>query len=249
MRDYDDENEAVDEAPIWTKEDILKALDGDPVLRPKLEHDLCVNHDGMPSPTLNRITFFYGIRVKVGIKLNVANAKGSSIDTSDIVSFKPRLMSQFYKSMQDKFYDKSQLQTYYSSYLKDEKPEAQDLKDTFTKMFSRIEHSQELAKAEHIASNSTILVNQPMIENVSMEEQSDGKVTTYDLKIRLTPEGKDRLWKFSTEGGTQILVVSKGVAFAAAVIGTQLNSQELVIKQIADRRLVEEAVNLIKSKA
>jgi hypothetical protein len=81
-----------------------------------------------------------------------------------------------------------------------------------------------------------------------MVEQSDGKVTTYDLKLKLSSEGKNRLWKFSSEGGTQILVISKGVAIAAATIGTQLNSEELAIKQIADRRLVEEAVNLVHSK-
>jgi hypothetical protein len=248
MRDFNEENETAEDSPIWSKEDLLKAMDGDPILKPKLERDLCVSSNGTPSPTLNRLTFFYGIRIKVGITLNVPNAKGTNIKTTDIVSFKPRFMSQFYKSMQTKFYDKTELQTYYSSFLRDEKPEPQNLKETLTKVFSRIENSEELAKAVHIASNSTILVNQPMIEKISMEEQSDGRVTTYDLKIRLTNEGKNRLWKFSSEGGTQLLVVSKGVAIAAAIIGTQLNSQELVIKQIADKRLVEDAVKLIEQK-
>jgi hypothetical protein len=157
-------------------------------------------------------------------------------------------MSQFYKDMQTKFYDKAQLQTYYTSYLKDSKPEPQDLGDSTKKVFTRAEGSEELFKAQWIAAHALILVNQPMVESVAMEEQNDGGAKTYDLKIRLNAEGKNRLWKFSAEGGTQILVVSKGVAIAAATIGTQLNSKELVIKQIADKSLVEEAVSLIQSK-
>ena len=248
MRDIDEDNAVVEAAPIWTKDDLEKVFGGDAVLQKKLEADLCMSMDGKPNPTINRITFFYGIRMKIPITVKVPNAVGSEIKTVDIVSFKPRFMSQFYKNMQTKFYDKAQLQTYYSSFLRDDKPESQMVVDAVRRIFSRTERSDELAKVTHIASNSTILVNQPMIESVSMQPQSDGKVTTYDLKIRLTPEGKNRLWKFSSEGGTQILVVSKGVAIAAATIGTQLNSEELVIKQIADRRLVEEAVSLIHSK-
>ncbi len=248
LRAANEDNETVEEAPIWTKEDIQKALANDASLKAKLEHDLCVSLDGKPNPIINRLSFFYGIRVKVPITLKVPNALGAEIKTTNIVNFKPRFMTQFYKSMQEKFYSKEELQTYYTSYLKEEKPEPQNLAETLDKVFKRAEGSEELAKAERIASNSTILVNQPMIEGVSMQEQTDGKVITYDLKIRLTPDGKNRLWKFSSEGGTQILVISKGVAIAAAIIGTQLNSQELVIKQIADKRLVEEAVSLVKPK-
>jgi hypothetical protein len=248
MRDVNEDNETVDEAPLWTKEDVLKAVSGDVSLITKLQHDLNVDKDGKPNPELNRLAFFYGIRIKVPITLRVPNALGNEIKTFDVVNFKPRFMGQFYKNMQSKFYDKAQLQTYYASFLRDEKPEPQSIEDSMKRVFTHAENSEELGKTQRITSNSTILVNQPMIEKVDMESQSDGKVTTYDLKIRLTPEGKNRLWKFSTEGGTQILVISKGVAIAAAQIGTQLNSQELIIKQIADKRLVEEAVSLIQPK-
>jgi len=248
MREANDDNEIVDEAPLWTKEDITKALGGDTALRTKLDHDLDMLQDGRPNPVLNRLAFFYGIRIKIPITLKVPNAKGTEIHTFDVVNFKPRFMSQFYKDMQTKFYDKAQLQTYYTSFLKDSKPEPQDLGDATKKVFDRAEGSEELFKAQWIASHALILVNQPMVESIAMEEQNDGGAKTYDLKIRLNTDGKNRLWKFSAEGGTQILVVSKGVAIAAATIGTQLNSKELVIKQIADKALVEEAVSLIQSK-
>lgn len=248
MRDINEENENIDEAPIWTKEDVEKALNGDSVLQPKLCHDLNVTKDGKPEPILNRLAFFYGIRIKIPITLKAPNAKGLDIKTVDVVNFKPRFMSLFYKDMQTKFYSKSQLQNYYTSFIRDASLEPQDLKDTLKKVFIRTEESDELKKASWIASHALIVVNQPMVESVAMETQNDGGVKTYDLKIRLSPEGKNRLWKFSADGGTQILVVSKGVAIAAATIGTQLNSQELVIKQIADQRLVEEAVSLVSTK-
>ena len=249
LRDYNDETGSGDEGPIWAKSDLQAAVAAKGPMREKLEHDLGVTMDGQLNPVINRLAYFYGIRVKVPITLHVPNAKGEKIDTFDIVSFKPKVMSRFYKQMQTKFYDKAQLQTYYTSFLRDEKPEIQDIGDTLKKIFAGVEGSDELKKAENIARYSTILVNQPMIEKVSMESQTDGRVVTYDLKIGLNAEGKGRLLKFSSEGGKQILVVSKGVALAAAIIGTQLNSQELVIKQIANKRLLEDAVSLFQSKS
>jgi hypothetical protein len=248
MRDATDESELSDSAPLWTRDDILKAIAGDKALKGKLERDLNVTLDGKPLPILNLVAYFYGIRIKTPITVKVPNAKGAAINSFDIVSFKTRAMTQFYKEMQARFVDKKQLQQFYDSFLKDNPSSIQDIAETIKAVCARSVASAELQKVEHIGSHSTILVNQSMINSVDMVEQSDGKVTTYDLKLKLSSEGKNRLWKFSSEGGTQILVISKGVAIAAATIGTQLNSEELAIKQIADRRLVEEAVNLVHSK-
>ena len=248
LRDFNEEGEGSEQAPIWTKEYLEKAIGAAGPLRTKLEHDIGVSMDGKPNPILNRLAFFYGIRIKVPITLVAPNAKGESIRTSDVITFKPKLLNRFYKQMQTKFYNKAQLQDFYASYLRDDSPEAQDIGATLKSIFVGTEGSPELRKAEQIAKYSTILVNQSMIEDVSMETEADGKVTTYDLKIRLNTEGRNRLLKFSSEGGTQILVISKGVAIAAATIGTQLNSKELVIKQIADQVLLEEAVGLIHKK-
>ena len=248
MRDSNEDSELSEAAPLWAKEDILKAIGGDTALKAKLENDLNVMLDGKPLSVLNRVAYFYGIRVKIPIFLKVPNSKGAAINAFDIVSFKTRAMTQFYKEMQARFVDKKQLQQFYDSFLKDNPNNAQDISQTLKQVCARSEASEELKKVEHIGSHSTILVNQTMINSVSMVEQNDGKVTTYDLKLKLSPEGKNRLWKFSSEGGTQVLVVSKGVAIAAATIGTQLNSEELAIKQIPDKRLVEEAVSLVQTK-
>ena len=121
-------------------------------------------------------------------------------------------------------------------------------------VFKRSQDSDELHKVQTIAQNTNVLVSQSMISKVELAESSDEKDrgkekdATFDLKIHLTKDGKNRLWKFSSDGGTQVIVVCKGVAIASATIGTQLNSEELIIKQIADKGLVEQAVSLIQFK-
>lgn len=248
MREASDDVDVSEDAPLWTMEDIEKAIAGDATLKTKLEQDLDMTLDGVPKATVNRTTFFNGIRVKVPINLDVPNAKGPTIKGYDIVNFKPRFMTQFYKSMREKFYDKEQLQQYYSAYLKDSADTKEDIVSTLRSIFSRAKASEELQKVVQIGKNTKILVNRPMITGASMKEDSDGRESTYDLTIHLSPEGRSRLWKFSSEGGTQLLVVSKGVAIAAATIGTQLNSDELVVKQIPNKTLVQDVVDQIQIK-
>lgn len=248
MRNSGDEGEVVEEGPVWVQGDIEKAIAGDATLKAKFENDINMSLDGTPKPTLNRVSFFDGIRIKIPISMAVPNAKGPTIEAFDVVNFKPRFMSRFYKSMREKFYDKAQLQDYYASFLKDEGGDKEKIVETLKSVFARSQSSEELGKVKHIAENTKILASQSMISSAEMVRDSDGKDVTYDLKLHLTPEGKNRLWKFSSEGGTRIILVSKGVAIASATIGTQLNSEELVIKQIADPTLLEEAVSLIRPK-
>lgn len=236
-----------DDAPLWSKEDIEKAIQGDASLRSRLENDISMKIDGTPLPILNRSAFFNGIRVKVPISLDIPNAKGPKLDAYAIESFRPRFLAEFFKSMREKFYDKAQLQTYYKAYLDKEKPQDQPLEANISQIFKRSMTTEEVRKVTQISTHTHVLASQQMISSAEMKEDSEGKEKTYDLKIHLTPEGKNRLWKFSADGGTQVIVVSKGVAIAAATIGTQLNSEELIIKQIANKSLVQEVVDLLQS--
>jgi len=248
MRNDGEDNDPVDEAPMWMRADIEKAFKGDAALKTKLEKDLNMTLDGKPSPTLNRVAFFDGIRIKIPLTLAVPNAKGPTLEAFDVVTFKPKFMSRFYKSMREKFYDKTQLQDYYAAFLAGETDLTEDIDATLKSVFQRSQESEELKKVQRIGTNTNILVSQSMISSAEMQQDTEGKDVTYDLKLRLTPEGKNRLWKFSSEGGTRVILVSKGVAVASATIGTQLNSEELVIKQIADKTLLEDAVALIHPK-
>lgn len=249
LKTVKEDEEESQTSPIWSKQDIEKAMAGDAALKSKLEHDLNMSLDGTPLPKINRTAFFDGIRVKTPITLKIPNAKGPTLETYDIVTYRPRFLTQFFKTMQTKFYDDAQLQTDYAIFVKGLTESKEKLDSTFESIFKRSALSEETRKAEQIASNTKILVNQGMIRDMELEQHSvDGKDISYDLKLKLTPEGKNRLWKFSSEGGTKIILVSKGVGIAAATIGTSLNSEELVIKQVPDKTLIEEAVSLIKFK-
>ena len=247
MRDTAEEDSGASDAPIWTKEDIEKALQSDGPLRTKLENDVNMKVDGTPIPTINRMAFLNGIRVNTPVTLNIPNAKGPTISGFDIVKFQPKFMVAFFKSMREKFYDKNLLQSYYKAFI-DEKNEKDPPLDQIMKaVFERSKSSTELDKVTRIGQHTKILVSQDMISKAEMREDAAGKDLTYDLILKLTPEGKNRLWKFSSEGGHQVIVVEKGVPIAQATIGTSLNSQELEIKQIANKSLVQEVINILQS--
>jgi hypothetical protein len=245
MRDKDELLESAN-PPDWSEADVMAALGGDATKRAKLEADLNCKLDGTPLPTVNLRAFFDGIRVHVPITMNVPNAKGATISGTDAVYFRPRFMLQFYKSMEQKFYDKSKLQVYYTNFLKTYTDNFPAIDKSLVPALKRVLTGDEIQQITQIAANTVILANDSMITGAEMFEVREGGEVTYDLKIKLTKEAKDRLWKFSSEGGEKILVVADGVPIAAASIGTELASQELLIRQISDKSLLEEAVKLVQ---
>lgn len=245
MRDKDEATESANPAD-WTEADVRAALGGDAAKKAKLEADMNCKLDGTPLPDINVRAFFDGIRVHVPITLKVPNATGATVSGTDAVYFRPRFMLQFYKFMEQKFYDKSNLQTYYTNFLKTYPDKFQPVQQSLVTAIERVAAGEEIKQITRIASNAVILANNKMITGAEMIEVKEGGEVTYDLKIKLTKEAKDRLWKFSSEGGQTILVVADGVPIAAASIGTELASEELLIRQISDKSLLEDAVKLVQ---
>lgn len=245
MREKDEGTESAN-PPDWTEADVKAALAGDAVKRAKLEADLNCKIDGTPLPAINVRSFFDGIRVHVPIVLNVPNAKGNTVSGTEAVYYRPRFMLQFYKFMEQKFYDKSNLQTYYTNFLKTYPDKYQPIEESLVPAMQRVATGEEIKQITRIASNAIILANDSMITGAEMFEVKEGDSVSYNLKIILTKEAKDRLWKYSSEGGETILVVADGVPIAAASIGTELASQELLIRQISDKSLLEDAVKLVQ---
>lgn len=245
MRDKDESSDSM--KPVdWNEADVLAAIKGDAVKRAKLEKDLNCKLDGTPLPDLNLKAYFDGIAVHVPITLQLAHAKGTTLVGTDVVVFRPRFMLQFYKNMETKFYDKAKLQTYYKNFLKDYKEPFRSVEESLIPTLKRVSESDEMKQIKRIAENTVILANDSMITGAEMITNTSTSDVTYDLKIFLTKEAKDRLWKFSSEGGERILVVADGVPIAAASIGTELASQELLIRQISDKTLLEDAVKLVR---
>jgi hypothetical protein len=243
----DDDGSISDETPVWTLADVEKALDGDVALKSRLENDLSTKVDGTPIRPLNLNAFYNGIAIKIPIELKVPNAKGATIKGFDIVSFRPRFMIAFYKSMREKFFDKQSIQNFYNQFLlQDQNAVYPSLKTLISGVKSSALNSEQKLKIEQIAGVSTILINRSNIVSAEMMEDKSGKEPTYDMKLRLDASGQKRLWKFSSGGGEKLLVISKGVPIASATLGSELNGEELVIKQIAERKLVVEAIETLQ---
>ncbi len=241
--------EASDEAPLWSAADAEKALAGDPTLKAKLENDLNVSLDGTLPLKLNRTAFYHGIRLQVPVTFDVPNASGKPVQGFNTVPIKSRAMSTLYKELESKFLDDAALDRFYAEFVAKSDGKSQEDPATLIKsLLGQGQRGDGYTKALNILKNSLIITNRKMVESASVAEVATDKEKSYDLSIQLTDEGAQRLWKFSSEHpNTKIIVVSKRVPIAAATIGTQLNSKELVIKQIADKTLVQEAVDLVKT--
>jgi hypothetical protein len=254
MRRDGDDTEASDQAPLWASEDVLKALKGDPVLTPKLERDTNSKLDGMPLSDLNLVAFYDGIRVKVPVTVAAKTAKGASLNGFDIITYRPSFMVEFYKSMQNRYFDKSSLQLFYKQFIDQKKAKGKmnELATHLARVIQEVPKSNELLKLNRIASRCVILANKSMVKSGELQEEkpeegSKSKDGSYNLKLMLQGDGPARLWRFSAEGGKSMLVVSDSVPIASATIDSQLGSEELVIKQIADKNLVMQAVEVLRS--
>lgn len=237
-------------APLWSAEDLQKAIGGDPVLKAKLESNLNVSLDGKLAPKLDRTAFYHGIRIQVPTQFDVPNSSGKPVQGFTLVPIKSKAMSRLYKELESKFLDAAALDRFYAEFVKqsegvsNEKPG-----ELILNLLKKGNMSEAYAKSLNVLKHASVIVNRKMVESASVEEVASEKEKSYNLSIHLTDEGAQRLWKFSNEHpNTKIIVVSKKVPIAAASIGSQLNSKELVIKQIADKTLVQEAVDLLKTR-
>ncbi|MEI7576432.1 MAG: hypothetical protein WCK51_06030 [Armatimonadota bacterium] len=242
--------EVSEEAPLWTTDEAKKAISGDPVLKAKLENDLGVGIDGKLPSKLNRIAFYNGIRLQVPVTFDVPNASGKPVIGFNTVPVKSKAMSTLYKELESKFLDPQALDRFYQEFVaKNDGISKEKPAELIDNLLKQGERGEGYAKALNILKHSLVITNLKMIEKASVEEVKTEKETSYDLKLQLSEEGAARLWKYSSEHpNTKIIVVSKSVPIAAATVGSQLNSKELVIKQIADKTLVQEAVDLVKTR-
>jgi hypothetical protein len=68
------------------------------------------------------------------------------------------------------------------------------------------------------------------------------------LTLRLTEDGRMRLWKYSHDHpGFQLLLTVDGVAIAAPRISTELVEPQVTLTQVRSETLVQDATDLIQS--
>ncbi|RYG27216.1 hypothetical protein EON82_00010 [bacterium] len=238
---------------LWKKDDIEKAISGDPKLKAKLEHDLNVRLDGTPIVPLNRNSLENGIFVVAPVELTVnVNGKQTLVRGETMEPFKPQLI----KAVEARYKDKSRVDdAMIAGYYGDEAKAAlaspakrENLASSLRSMYSKEKMETRLETPRRMLANATVVVNERFITDAryTSYKGNDGKPLN-DLTVDLTDEGRRRLWKFSLNRvGDQILLIANDVAIAAPRIQHELALGELTIRQMPDEVLVREAVDSIK---
>lgn len=241
----------------WTADDIRKAISkpGDPALRAKLEKDLNVHLDGTPLKEFYPRNFQRGIVILLPASLSVPTAQGRRVITGQVqFPFESLLMKALEERVQDiaNLTDQS-LAGYYGevsqTFLKDPM-KRENLAEVLDNAISE-RHTQQLtALPQKMMESIEILANESLITHASYSPEDTPKGKVFNMNVDLVPEGRDRLWKYSTGAskvGSQLLLVVNGVAIAAPKIGTELAQTNLTISNLPDESLVREAVDGINS--
>jgi len=238
----------------WTAEDLRKALDGDKALAAELERDLNMKLDGTPLPRLRPTSLENGIVVKAPVTVKV-NVEGKVREVTGYVldPYKPRLL----RAVEDRYKDKPNLDVnMQSGYYAEEARRALETGDR-ENIRKALEYkiskglAEERAKApERVLKSATVVVSDAQIEGASYRgyDTSDGR--RFDLTVRMSDEGRRRLWRYSIDKiGSQILLVTDGVAIAAPKIQHELKQGELTINQMRDEVLVRDATQALNKNA
>jgi hypothetical protein len=249
------ENDLPPVAPVWKAEDLRKALAGDKALEAKLVRDLNMKLDGTPLSQLRIASLENGIVVDSPVEVTV-NLAGQVKKVEGRVreAYRPRLM----KAVEARYADKANLTREMQAGFYQEEAAKQmgaggnreDVRRSIESIISPSQAKGRAGTAERVLRSATVVVNETHITEASSREYdtSDGK--RYDVTVRLTDEGRRRLWKHSHDKvGTQLLLISDGVAIDAPRISHELAQGELTITQMRDRVLVEDAVRMLTKHA
>ncbi|MER3496159.1 MAG: hypothetical protein C4320_04765, partial [Armatimonadota bacterium] len=250
MNDVHQDEKWPTEPVIWPTARIETALAGDSTERARLERDLNMTLDGRPLPRLSPRAAANGIIIETSVTIDgVVNGKPTRVTGPYQTPYKPKLFEQLEKKLENRAYTERDLANEYGALaapvLTGKVPPenvAQTLRDQLDAKLT----ATRMEPVERLLRKSTVIVNSQMIAGAEYRQRETNDGTVYDLTIRLTETGRQRLWKYSHDRiGTQILFVVKGTAIAAPRISHDLRQDELVIDQLRDLSLVKDAVAVI----
>ena len=241
-------------APVWKAEDLRKALEGKGPLRDKLVRDLNVELDGTPLSKLRIASLENGIVVETPVELHVSIQGKPSVVVGRVQeAYRPRLI----RAVEIRYADKADLtREMQAGYYQEEAQKVlegagkENVKASLEGLISEAQRQRRAESAERVIRSATVVVNESHITGAEQHEYDSPDGKRYDLTIRMTDEGRRRLWKHSHDRvGTQLLLITDGIAIAAPRIGHELSQGELTITQMRDRVLVDDAVQILNESA
>lgn len=232
----------------WQEADLVKALDGDPVLRRKLEIDLQCTLDGAPIDSFSASRIFSGISIITKVPIDVKTGdKMTTVQAIVRQPYKSPLAGVVEKDLNERFNPtEDQMLSAYLTKAAENPPKKGAITEALRARISPERKKELAAKPERIVGSAMVLANTDHFITASSRSYKAGnsRDELTDLTLRVTDEGRKRLWKYSTEvkTGFQLMFVVDGVAIAAPRIKTELAESELKITQMPDRPLAESAV-------
>lgn len=239
---------------IWEAADLRKALEGDKELLAKLEDNLGVHLDGTPLSEIRFSSLQNGIVIRCPVDVKVPDASGKRVMTGTILDpYKP-LFSQIVEEQYEQKADVT-----HSMILGYIREEARNLSEQPAKkenvraaLLARIdsERLQSFARApERVLQSAQIVINEDaIVEATATERTSTNGVRFYDLSIKLSDDGRQRLWQYSKlRMGSQLLLVVDGIAIGAPRIEHELAFGEVTISQLPDKTLVDDAAQIMNN--
>lgn len=241
------------ERVYWKADDLKKALGGDAALKAKLVSDLNIELDGTPLPELRTKSLEDGIVILLPVPIRVrVGAEQKTLTATVMRPYRPNLMKHIEQLYEDKA--EATKRTEIAYYIQESQKTIQDpkTKENVAKSIEAIldpSSAEEYAQGpESVLQAATIVVNDSMIRSASEKTYDTAQGRFSDLTLNLRGEGPDRLWAY-TRGkvGTQLLLIADGIAIAAPRITHELAQSELVITQMKDKVLLDQAIQAINA--
>ncbi len=243
---------------VWKSEDINKAIAGDKALKTKLENDLNMTLAGQPLERIDPEALENGIVIDYPVSLNVKVGEQVKRMT---VRIQEGYRAGFVNRVVDRYKEKTvvtpeALTGFYlaeAADLRAGKAQPEDLTKTIPGRYSVAYTSHLIVAPEKVLKNTEVILNEDFLEAANTQEVlSTNGQRSFDVNLRLTKDGRLRLWKYSRANkGFQLLMIVDGIAVAAPRIGTELATFDVKVSQLTDKRLAMDAatrINQLKKK-
>ncbi len=239
---------------VWTSADIQAALGGDPVLRSKLEHDLNTKLDGTPLDTVDLNAIMNGIVIENLVDVKVPYEGSTKTVTCRVREPYTTLFSSAVANQINQKFNVSEgmlIGIYREEANKLNGRSKEDVTASLRSKIDRRRNQQRAEGPERILSNTTVVVNENQMAGASYStREGPNNSILADIDLRLTDEGRMRLWKYSHENpGFQLLLTMDGIAIAAPRITTELPGDQVKMTGVPSADLAEKAVEGITKAA
>ena len=126
----------------------------------------------------------------------------------------------------------------------------EDVAASLRRVFSAEAVSRLAEPVLKVTNEVEVLVTEETIADAKLNAvpREDGKGDMYSIVLETKGDSRDRLWQYTyRRPGSQLLLVSNGVAIAAPVVRHQIKYSTVEITGISEKKLAEEALRFIEA--